>query len=800
MKLQHLTFDRARRSTGGILSRAAPEPGAARFPRLRRLLQKVDLFTAKGLAYHQTYARWRLQRALSRWGEGTALPDVRGLASKLDLARPALAPVAAAAAQPDDSALAQALASYLRTRTAPRFFFTPATLEATLAQVEMLDSTGRDQTIQAADQVCDQTFTFRRAAPVHFDGPIDWTHTPAGNTDWMWDLNRHTYFESLGRAYWYTRDARYLAKLGELAADWLARNPAAVDQPAWASVFEVGLRINTWLWALHLVRHAPDTPDETLVNLLAGLWTHGHFLDTHIELHAQNNHLLLEAKALAMLGILLPEFHEAARWRSRGLELFYREVQEQVHPDGVHGERASLYHRIIAGELLELVVLAEANDMAVPPEITHRLQAMVEYELWLTKPDGLVPLIGDSALEDVHLRFAGIRGGPVYFAQQPWQGIAPPPREAEIWLLGPERIRAAQEAAPAPVELGSRAFAHGGIYILRSGQGPEASYALFNCGPFGYKHHTIHGHADALSLELYAHGQTWLVDPGVYSTHLGTSWRRFFQGTRAHNTVVVDDLDQSHFLDVRRVYHPAKTQLHQWASNASFDFVAGEHDGYTRLAHPIIHRRQVCFVKPDYWVVVDQLEGEGEHTFDLYFHLWPGLDVHTGDDAGALRVTNAAGAGLEILPVGETSTLECFVGETDPIQGWVGLYSGEKLAAPVLRYRRVAAAPTTFCTVLYAHPAAAPRPVQVTRVRVQEEEAAAITSLALRIDDGRQVDHVLLASGRGGARKHFGDFTTDAEVALVRQTHAGELLSTTLHNGSRLDHAMQPLTELDRHA
>ena len=55
-----------------------------------------------------------------------------------------------------------------------------------------------------------------------------------------------------------------------------------------------------------------------------------------------------------------------------------------------------------------------------------------------------------------------------------------------------------------------------------------------------------HGHYDQLAVELYANGQPLVVDPGRYTyAEEPGGWRRWFKGTAAHNTVTVDELDQT---------------------------------------------------------------------------------------------------------------------------------------------------------------------------------------------------------------------------------------------------------------
>ncbi len=761
----------------------------ARLEKLTNFGRKIYLFAAKGPGYHYVYGRWRLSNWLQKVAARSFDLDNITFLTEVDLEKSGSIRLKKAAVKGDaDSALAD-LTAYFRARTRPTFFFS---WEDEQELISLIRNDWREATIHAADEVCQNIFRFRRVDPVKFENGIDWAHRPQGNIDWTWDLNRHTYFETLGRAYRYTGEERYGQKFRMLLLDWLAKNPAGVNQPNWTSVFEVAFRINTWLWAFYYFQTAAAFDDEVCLAFLKGLLTHGLYLDAHLEMHAQNNHLLLEAKSLAMLGLLFPEFKAAARWRQRGLKILYQQIEAQICPDGVHGERAIHYHRVIAGELLELLVLLENNQVPVPPEIIEAFSRMIEFELWITKPSGMIPLLGDSALEDTHLRFSAVKGGPVFLCRDDLKSVAPPLDEASIWLLAPKRVKLYQDSPATTVCLNSRPFPEGGYFVMRHGQGAEAAYLAFDCGPFGYQLVPGHGHADALNFELYACGQTLVVDPGIYSTHLGDNWRNFFRGSRAHNTVVVDGQDQSTLVDIWRVYRPAQTTLHQWFSSEHFDFVDGSHNGYERFSEPITHRRQVFFVKPEYWVIIDWLTGRGKHHFDLYFHLMPDIDTQLDLESGILRTVNEFESGLIIAPLATSGLqIDIITGATEPIQGWVSFFSGEKLPAPTLRYRQEAVAPVQFCTVLYPYPAGRNTSVTVSPldVKINGQLPVAESGLTgLQIETETHLDYLIVTQAPGKGRKVFAKYETDARIIYVRhrKKENNELVKVIMRGGNVL--------------
>jgi hypothetical protein len=56
-------------------------------------------------------------------------------------------------------------------------------------------------------------------------------------------------------------------------------------------------------------------------------------------------------------------------------------------------------------------------------------------------------------------------------------------------------------------------------------------------------------------------------------------------------------------------------------------FVEAAHDGYRRLAKPVVHRRRLEF--KDDLLVYDSIEGRGRHQVDVFFHLHPEADTET---------------------------------------------------------------------------------------------------------------------------------------------------------------------------
>jgi hypothetical protein len=284
---------------------------------------------------------------------------------------------------------------------------------------------------------------------------------------------------------------------------------------------------------------------------------------------------------------------------------------------------------------------------------------------------------------------------------------------------------------------------------------------------------------------LFANGQTFLVDPGIYSTQLGADWRNFFRGSRAHNTVIVDGQDQSILVDTWRVDRPARATLHQWLTTAKFDFVDGSHDGYQRLSEGITHRRQIFFVKPEYWIVVDLLTGSGIHEFDLLFHLAADFQTHFDADTAQLHICGARETKLVVAPLHQTGLEATLIsGEVNPIQGWVSRYSGEKFPAPVLCYRQRTSAPAQFCTILYPIAQGQSSKLDVSPLAVDVDQGPMldeVTAVQIRFDD--RVDYLVIDRSVARRRKRFGGYETDAQLVYLQHQPDNQRSDRNIRHG-----------------
>lgn len=625
------------------------------------------------------------------------------------------------------------------------------------------------------------------------------------------ELNRHQHLPRLAKGYALTGDERFARCAVRQMLSWIEQNPRGVGIN-WSSSLEIGLRALSWLWTLFLLLPSEALSEATAQRLLASLHGQLEHVARYLSRYSSpNTHLLGEAAALFVGGTVLAGLRDARLWRERGLRILAQEAERQVLADGAHAELSSCYHCYSLDFYLQALALARHGNVAFPAAATRRTIRQAEFLLHLTRPDGTLPQLGDGdggralalARQDYRSFTDGLGTAALLFERADLGDAAGGTHEETLWLLGPGswdrfdglarpagggrgRRRRGGSSVPGgrgPQRRGGtsgppacRPTSRGGYVVQRTSD--DHAHLVFDCGDLGGIGGG-HGHADALSIVLHSGGHEHLVDPGTGVYNLQPEWRDYFRSTRAHNTVVVDGADQSVPGGTFRWTQRAGARLEDGLSLAGLAYVEGEHDGYRRLPRPVTHRRRLLLidsmlepgsrpdvpaepgepaepgarragsrVPPAYWLVFDDLRGEGRHRYDIHYHLSRDLDdlhLRPHERGGVGLRCGHDGSGIDLW-VGGSGAIdwEILRGETSPPQGWVSRRYGEWRPAPVLRAGYSREVPAAFLSMI-----APVRRDEDERWRVVPMEAAGEGAIAVRLEHGGTVDWVLL-SPHGG--------------------------------------------------
>ncbi len=543
------------------------------------------------------------------------------------------------------------LLTYFRNYQGKKFFPSFGDQSGTVSELKKRWPESRELLVEAARQIESGRFDLLGLQGLSFGTAPDWHLEPRSGKRWpvvhssrikeldaaesgdkkiTWELNRHQFFITLGRAYWVTGDERYARLFVDFVSSWMKSNPPG-QGINWLSSLEVSFRAISWLWGLHFFRQSPSLSPEVFLQFLKYLFAHARHIETYLSTYSSpNTHLTGEALGLYYLGSCLPEFPAASRWRTLGEKILLAELERHVRPDGVYFEQSSYYHRYTVDFYTHFYILARTHG-SVFASVSAKLQLLLDHLMYITRPDGTTPFFGDDDGGKL-LKFekrepsdfrAALSNGAALFTRPDYKFVAGDAAEETLWLLGPDGLAAFDSLVSQEPAKNSMAFPDGGYYVMRDGWRRDSNYLLFDCGPHG----TIncgHAHADALSFQLAAQGRTLLIDPGTFTYTGSQKLRDWFRSSAAHNTLTIagepSSIPEGPF-SWRTI---AKSECRDWISRARFDFVEGSHDGYSRLSPPASHSRSILFLKGDYWVVRDRVKSDGALQADLWFHFETG--------------------------------------------------------------------------------------------------------------------------------------------------------------------------------
>jgi hypothetical protein len=440
-----------------------------------------------------------------------------------------------------------------------------------------------------------------------------------------------------------------------LIFSWLRTNPFPRGFH-YQSAMESALRVPVFFYALKRLNNlTPEQYDQ----ILKAIYQHGWLVSKKLSLYSSlGNHTIAEAVGLVFAGAIYRSTRRGKDWLASGIRLLNDQLPHQILEDGGPLEQSLSYHRFVMDLYWIVMDFIQKNNFGNVHHWQTRLTAG-EFFLGAFKDQSrLLPAIGDS--DDGHAVAPGI---------------------------APFRI------AGADYSKNIITFPETGYTIIRNGK----LFFTFDHGSLGMAPLYNHGHADALSITLAKNGHPLLVDPGTYRYNGVPQWRRYFKGTRAHNTVTIDDQDQAVYETGFIWSKPYRAELTATQSEKNQRFFSAVHNGYTRLEDPVYHYRSILFFDEANFLIRDSFSGTGIHKFQLNYHLHPDVTL---DQAGNWWVLENHGESI-FLKLGN-GFLKPVKGTQNPIMGWFSSRYGEKEPTTVLTCKkRGIANEVTFVTAIF---------------------------------------------------------------------------------------------------
>ncbi|WP_062108567.1 alginate lyase family protein [Bacillus niameyensis] len=420
-----------------------------------------------------------------------------------------------------------------------------------------------------AQLILDNHFVLQESLDIlDFSNGIDWDykHYVSSNTYQLY-LHSLMPISYLGNAFEATNDTIYLKKAIKIVKDWLEFDSNDKDNKfIWydhTSAYRTHNLIYLFLCLKRINLPFPDL-DELIIK-------HAEFLykDTY---YRKNNHGIMMDRALIQAGVVF-NYPNADNWKNKGLFRLKDNFYSSYSSKGVHLENSPEYHLVVERLFHSIEDFLNKYDLTLGKEIIGKFKLIAEYYSFILKPDGYLPMIGDSSHKKLNRK---------------------------------------EKKYTSFFDL------EAGISILqaKNNQSPiNSTWLSFVCG---YSTLT-HKHFDDLSINLFYNGHDIFVDSGKHS--YGSSPERgYVRSARAHNTIVINNKNYVH-PDPEVVKD--RISITAFSSNRTYDYVKGINLGYEGTSI----ERAICFIKPNVLIILDKVSSKTVQKCSQFFTLSPKVKI-----------------------------------------------------------------------------------------------------------------------------------------------------------------------------
>lgn len=404
-------------------------------------------------------------------------------------------------------------------------------------------------------QPADNSFRFLNICH-RFQENIDWDCEDHGRL-WCYNLN---YFEWL-------LDEQLSVADRQVCINNFLKTPLSQRRTA-AEPYPVSLRSIHWILFLAKYNIKDETP-------LRALHLDLQRLSAFPEYHILGNHLLENAFAL----FCGAHFFNEKKWFLQSKALLFKQLKEQILPDGAHYELSPMYHALLLYRLLVCIGLTKNSGRFADNDFNAFLSDKAAVMLgWLEAfsfENGSFAMMNDAA-ENI------APGNAAIFQLADFLNICS--RETNLKECGYRKIRR------------------------------KKWELLVDVGNIQPDYQPGHAHADTFSFCLNINGRPLIVDTGI-SSYANDPVRQMERGTAAHNTISVSGKNSSDVWSAFRIGRRANVDILEETP----DNLRAKHDGYKYLK--VFHEREFSWTEHKIKIKdeITQVNNENIYTL-LHFH------------------------------------------------------------------------------------------------------------------------------------------------------------------------------------
>ena len=467
----------------------------------------------------------------------------------------------------------------------------------------------RGETDGVRDESKDIYYSFKNS-----DGTINWDLKVDGITDneFKYQRHRHQWMVPQAKAYYMTKDEKYILSWKEVFTDWMKNYPCPEvikDEYFPWSGLQIAERVSSQADLMTYYIHSANFTPEWLSIFLT------QYVDQVESIRKlykpEGNILVTQLYSLTLAGVLFPELKKAEEWVEEGTRKLNEQIKEQFNPDGIQNELDPSYHVGAISDFYNAYEVAKENNKAhyFSADYMPSLRKATEFVMDLVYPNYSVENFNDT--RSGRMQKSMLIKNFTRYAQMF------PDNEGMKWM-------ATQGKEGKKPTYTLKAYEYSGYYMLRNGWDQDPSKVSMFILKNNYNpKKKWHCQADNNTFSLFHKGRNFFPDAGVYA-YSGDSQRNVYEQTAWHNTITIFENNIDQMLG-KFIYK---------GTDGNTNYIVTENAAYIQKETPksdvLNHRRSVFHanhtaIDNGFFVLVDELYGpEKGQKYNLNFNLCEG--------------------------------------------------------------------------------------------------------------------------------------------------------------------------------
>ena len=444
---------------------------------------------------------------------------------------------------------------------------------------------------------------------LHFSQVSDFSRT-AGDIKNVWEVSRFCWIHDIIR-YDYHYEEHNANLVISRILDWIQKNPLNYG-PNYKCSQEISIRLLNWTFALFYYRNSPDLTQDALNRIFSSMASQINHVIKYINfsrIAVRNNHAITETFAIYAIHCYYPFLQKSEKWIKRGMKMFASEVNFQINEEGAYMQHSMNYHRLVVQILTLAVRTSEIRSDNLRDLIGIKsLKTLHFLSCFINSRNGFTPNYGANdgsllfPLNNNNYRDYRAQINALSYALTKEIIFNDPMSFEDIyWLYSKPEIRKNTYSRVLPETI---SFKASGYFIFHD----QDFFCFIKCASITGRT----GINDNHHIDLWYKDQNILRDAGTYRYNTEEKLRKFFMGTKSHNTVMINNFDQIEKGPRFLSFGSSKViEVTSEASENEYVF-KGKIIAFESLGKGITHTRVVKYVfNTNTWTVVDSINSSG---------------------------------------------------------------------------------------------------------------------------------------------------------------------------------------------